>query len=141
LGIHDCNLNEIQAVFVYNARRQAIWQGFIQFYNLLQSVSEIDLIYVDGGFVTDNELPKDIDVVVEYPDMTTFLRLRVIHRFLEDRAYVKDTYKVDMLPCLTQLPAGANDLREYFQYVRPEDALKRGLPAGAKKGILRVSIR
>lgn len=141
MGIHDCDLNEIQAVFVNNVRRQVIWDGFLQFYNLLKSVSEIDVIYVDGGFVTDNELPKDVDVVIEYPDTATFIRLRAAHRFLGDRTHVKDTYKVDMLPCLPQLPAGVNDLREYFQYVRPEDALRRGLPAGAKKGILRVSVR
>lgn len=128
-------------VFVYNERRRSIWRGFLEFHHLLKPVSELDLMYVDGGFVTNNELPKDVDVVIEFPDAATFLRLRAAHRFLGDRTYVQDTYKVDMLPCLPVLPPGVNDLREFFQYVRTEDALRRGLPVGAKKGILRISIR
>jgi hypothetical protein len=31
-----------------------------------------------------------------------------------------------------------NDLRAFFQYLRPEEALTRGLRAGETKGILRI---
>lgn len=127
---------------MHNDRRQRIWSGFSRFYTRLKTVSELDLLYVDGSFVTDAELPSDVDVVIEYPDAATFLRLRAAHRFLGDRAFVKSAYRVDMLPCLPSLPPGENDLREYFQYVKLEDAIRRGLsPSQAKKGILRVSIR
>lgn len=127
---------------MHNERRRAIWRGFSEVYNWLTPITELDLLYVDGSFVTDKELPSDVDVVIEYPDDATFLRLRAAHRFLRERRWVKETYKVDILPCLPILPPGTNDLREYFQYVRLEDALRRGLsPESARKGILRVSMR
>ncbi len=142
IGIHDCTLSEIEGVFVYNERRRRIWDGFQRYYRRIEPVSELDLLYLDGSFVTDWEQPSDIDVVIEYPDDATFLRLIAAHRFLKDRVFVKSSYRVDMLPCLPVLPPGVNDLREYFQYVKLEDAIRRGLsPSQARKGILRVSIR
>lgn len=141
VGIHDCDLNEIEAVFVHNRRRREIWNGFQRFLDLVRPIIEIDLIYVDGGFVTDKPEPKDVDIVIEYPDASTLIRLMNTHSFLADRDAVRDAYLVDVLPCLPQLPTGINDLRVYFQYVRPQDALERGLPVGSKKGILRISIQ
>lgn len=127
---------------MHNERRRTIWRGFSEFYDLLIPITELDLLYVNGSFVTDKELPSDVDVVIEYPDDATFIRLITAHRFLRDRRWVKETYRVDMLPCLPVLPPGTNDLREYFQYVRLEDAVRRGLsPENARKGILRVSMR
>jgi hypothetical protein len=136
-----CNLSEIEAVFVHNEQRQKIWRGFIRYCDRLRPVNELDVLYVDGGFVTDNELPKDVDVIIEYPDMATFIRLATAHRYLRDRKFVKSAYWVDMLQWLPVLPPGADDMKEYFQLLRPEDALRRGLPAGSRKGILQLSLR
>lgn len=85
------------------------------FIERIKIIAELDLFYVDGGFVTRNEHPKDVDVIIEYPDMATWLRLVTVdHPYLNDRAQIKKDYKVDLLPCLPQLPLGVNDLREYF---------------------------
>lgn len=142
MGIHDCEFDEIAAVFVYNEQRQLVWTGFLAFIDRVKPIPEINIIYIDGGFVTNNEHPKDVDVIVEYPDFQAMMRLLLVEQpFLRDRNQIKVDYKVDLLPCLPQLPSGVNDLREYFQYLRPEEALRKGLPKGAKKGILRVAIR
>jgi hypothetical protein len=114
----------------------------VAFIERIKNIPEIDLIYVDGGFVTTNDFPKDVDVIIEYPDMATWQRLVTVdHPYLQDRAQIRIDHKVDLLPCLPQLPLGVNDLREYFQYLRPEEALRKGLPVGTKKGILRLSVR
>jgi hypothetical protein len=73
--------------------------------------------------------------------MATLTRLAMAHRFLRDRYYVKSGFYVDMLHWTPVLPPGAEDLIEYFQQLRPEDALRLGVPPGTRKGILRVSIR
>jgi hypothetical protein len=126
---------------VYNDKRREIWKGFSSFLNIIRPIQGLDLVYIDGSFVTDNEEPNDIDVVIEYPDFNTLVRLQNDHFILSDRKHAKKTYKVDMFPFLPQLSAGANDLREFFQYLRPQEALDRGLPLGSQKGILKLSMR
>ena len=76
---------------MHNDQRRLIWRGFLTFIELIRPIQELNLIYVDGGFVTDNAYPKDVDVVVEYPDMATMVRLTQNNRFLQ-RNYVKDQY-------------------------------------------------
>lgn len=139
MGVHDCDLNEIEAVLVYNEQRRLVWRGFLAFIELVKPLQELNVIYVDGGFVTDNAHPKDVDIIIEYPDSATRYRLANSYLFLKDRKQVKDVYRVDVLECFSN--AAAPDMRDFFQLLRPEDALKRGLPAGSKKGILRIGLR
>lgn len=138
LGIHVCDLYEIEAVFVYNARRRAIWDGLSLFLEKIRLVPEIDVLYVDGGFITDKELPKDVDVIIEFADLSNYYGLARRQPDLIDRDHIRATFLVDLLFRVEPMPPGMKDLREFFQYLRPEDAIRRGLPVGSKKGILRV---
>lgn len=125
-----------------NEQRQKVWHGFTKYRDRLITVSELDIIYMDGGFVTDSTSPKDVDVVIEFPDVATLIRLATAHRYLRERKYVKDAYKVDIVACFPALPPGVTeDMRDFFQRLRPEDAIKRGLSPDTKKGILKLSIR
>lgn len=105
LGIHDCDLPEIEGVCVYNSERRAIWQGFLTFIELIKTVSELNIVYVDGGFVTDNPHPNDVDIIIEYPDSATRYRLRENNWFLRLRGRVLDRYTVDVLGCLLNEPS------------------------------------
>lgn len=94
---------------------------------------------MDGSFVTDKDMPSDVDLVLEFPDLRSFTQLRTIHGCLRNRKAIKQTYLVDRLERFTnQLGYG---FRELFQELRPEDALRRGLPVGANKGILMIRLR
>jgi hypothetical protein len=120
-------------------QRHLIWQGFLAFIELIKPLPELDRIYIDGGFVTDNEHPKDVDIIIEYPDAATRIRLIRDNECLRTRANIKTLYKVDVLACLAT--ALGPDMRDFFQLLRPEEAARKGLPAGTQKGILRISLR
>ena len=126
-------------MFVRNHNRRTVWDGFKQFLEHIQSLSDLNRIYVDGGFVTDSIKPEDIDIVIEYPDGATRQRLRDTYWFLRRRERVAHRYKVDVLDCLLNEPPPT--FIEFFQLLRPEEATKRGLPPGSEKGILRISLR
>jgi len=108
---------------------------------MIRPVPEFDLVYVDGSFITDKELPRDIDIVLQLADVSTLFRVLGTHPNLYDQAYIKSAFLVDLWFSFVQMPQGTPDLREFFQYVRPEDALARGAAVGSKKGILRISLR
>lgn len=141
LGIHDCDLNEIETAFVFNLDRQVVWEGFGRFLNQVMPVPEIDVLYIDGGFVTDKDRPKDIDLVLEFPDMSTLFNVLSRNPSLLDHDGIQSAYKVDLWFAAAGQPAYMPDLRQFFQYVKLEDAISRNLPAGSKKGILRISLR
>lgn len=99
------------------------------------------MVYVDGSFITDKQSPRDVDIVVEIADIATLFRILGTHPNLYDQAYIKSAFLVDLWFSFLQMPTGTPDLREFFQYVRPEDAVARGAAVGSKKGILRISLR
>ncbi len=108
---------------------------------MIRPIPEFDLVYVDGSFITDKQSPRDIDIVLELADMPTLFRVLSTHPNLYDQPYIKSAFLVDLWFSFVQIPQGTPDLREFFQYVRPEDALGRGVAVGSKKGILRISLR
>lgn|GEM_PF-2885850 len=99
----------------------------------------MNVVYVDGSFVTDNEHPKDIDIVIEYSDGRARVRLSETYWFLRQKDKVWHRYSVDVLSCLkNEKPA---KMVELFQCLKVQDALERGLSSDARKGILRVSLQ
>lgn len=141
MGVHDCDLDEIAATFRFNDHRTGVWEDCTRFLDTLRPISEFDTAYIDGGFVTNNERPKDVDIVLEVPDVAMLFRILSLHPHLFDHDGIKAQYRVDLWFALEQMPSGTHDLRLFFQYLRPEDAARRGLPLGSKKGILKVSLR
>lgn len=147
-GIHDCDLTEIEARFVYNPARQTIWAAFSSYITHLKAIPEIDVVYVDGSFVTDKESfaadgdpPNDVDIVLELADATMLQTLALRLPALFDRDSVKANFKVDLLFAFEPMLPGLPDLREFFQYLRPQEAIDRSVPIGTKKGILKISVR
>jgi hypothetical protein len=140
-GIHDCDLSEIEATFVYNSQRKTIWDGATSYLSNFGNVPEVNVVYFDGSFVTDKVLPNDVDIVLEFADAAALRKVAVANLVLFNRHDVKTNFKVDLLFRFEPLPPGQPDLREFFQYLRPQETVDRGVPAGTKKGILKVSLR
>ncbi len=143
-GIHDCDLTEIEASFVYNNKRQSVWDSFMFYLSQIVVITEVNIVYVDGSFTTDKESfadngepPNDVDIVLEFADFQTVNLLFLQYPHLLHHDTVKQNYNVD----LWIWAAGVkNDLREFFQYLRPEEAMNRNVPAGTRKGVLRISL-
>ncbi len=61
----ESDLTELEAVFVFNERRQWLFNGLKDFQNLLAGWYKGSFqIWVDGSFVTKKPFPKDVDIVV-----------------------------------------------------------------------------
>lgn len=65
-GIHDAGLDEVEAqlvdAFSPNGRRQQVFNGWVAFRSLVQSLVPVRGEYINGSFVTAKQDPKDVDV-------------------------------------------------------------------------------
>lgn len=136
-GVHDASLEDIAARFGHeNDRRTELFGKLEQFVGLAKQFALFTAFFVDGSFVTDKPSPGDIDGVLELP-RADFARLLVHPKALQllDRAAVKKTYEVHLFIEPPPSPMGA-----FFQRMRPEEAIVRGVQPDACRGILRVSL-
>jgi hypothetical protein len=66
-GIHDCTMEETAqrfGVFQSSDRRPQLWDKFIEFMREAESCGLIDAVLLNGSFVTAENEPNDIDLVV-----------------------------------------------------------------------------
>jgi hypothetical protein len=134
-GVHDYTLEEAAeqfGAFQSSARRPELWARFIEFVREAKASGLIDVVLVDGSFVTIEPAPNDIDlalVVSANHDFSGDLlpvqynvlsQRRVRRRFGFDIVVVKNDSKN-----LEQAVA-------FFQQVRQRP--------GAKKGLVRIRL-
>lgn len=136
-GIHECSAIEAAKFLCSNAMRQKIWTGFENFIAWTQYLPRPTAFLVDGSFVTDKPIPNDIDVVVDLTACHVEDQKQWYSSWSDSHEYVKDKFNVDFYPFAA---GNGNDFSAFFQYVRVEDALARGISPTVRKGILRVQI-
>lgn len=136
-GFHDCDLSEIAAMFVYNNKREKVWETLAEYLKQISLVPQVNVVYVDGSFVTNKALPGDVDLVLEFNSPQDFADAFTQQQHLFNHPIVKQIFNVDMYFAFPGMP---NDFREFFQYLRTDDAMTRGVPAGTRKGILKISL-
>lgn len=139
-GIHDCTLDDAEKRFVLNPYRAELWSKLLSFVEWTRSLDNFDILYLDGGFISDKPRPEDIDVILQtrakygteaLESMTPF--------FLRGLDTIFNDYGVHLHFWSEGFPGGIHDFRIFFQYVRPQDAAPRGLAPGATKGIVRIA--
>jgi hypothetical protein len=123
-GIHHCSLNEAQALLCANDTREIIWNGLLDFLQWANQFPQPDAFLLDGSFVTDKPLPDDIDVVVDVTGCAEADRQAWYIAFFTSHQLAKDNFRVDFYPFVIGV---GKDFSAFFQYVRVEDALLRGL--------------
>jgi hypothetical protein len=134
-GIHLTNLIEFKERFVYNYKREAIYNGFLKLVEDLKKMGS-PALYVDGSFITKKQLPNDVDVCWERipgDDFLRFVKLNfpIFFKFHHPRKEQQDTYCADVFPAdFIELSSGKLFL-DYFQIDR-----NTGLP----KGIIKIEI-
>ena len=130
-GIHDCSMEEIRALFSSTDRRHKrakLFKNLETFIGWIRPVKCFKFIYVDGSFVTNKEIPGDIDLVLELPAPTPAIATRLQKMKLFDQVYVHKTFELHAFFYVAGFPG--NDLRVFFQYLRPEEAQMRGCKPG-----------
>ncbi len=141
-GIHDCSLDDAHHRFVINPHRAQMWSRFLKFVDWTRSLNSFDILYLDGGYISDKAKPQDIDVILQTraPYGTAALE-SMIPFFHYGTDKILEEYGVHIHFWSEGFPGGVNDFRLFFQYLRPQDAAPRGLQAGATKGIVKINIR
>lgn len=88
------------------------------------------------SFVTSEEVPRDIDIVLHFVagDLPAFAASPHARK-LASRAAIKQGYKVDLL-----LGPSAASMPMFFQGLRAEKAHELGVAPNQRKGILKVSL-
>lgn len=135
-GVHQCTFAEAQACLCSNQHREQVWDGLIQFAQWAVRLPSPDAYLLDGSFVTDKPLPKDIDLVVDVTGCSQADQLNWFAAHAAHHAVAKQQFSVDFYPFVIGL---GNDFSAFFQYVRVDEALRRGIPPTVRKGILRVA--
>jgi len=134
-GVHACTAEEAEGAFCHNDRRAAIWAGFRRFVQQTEHLQPPSEILVDGSFVTDKELPNDVDVVVDVSGCDDAGKSSWFDMFRANHQQIHSDHHVDFYPVVV---GQGNDFSAFFQYVRAKDALDRGIDPSVRKGILRM---
>ena len=92
---------------------------------------------VDGGFTSDKAAPKDIDVVFDLTSCDDNTKRFWFFQYGTMRDYFETQYRVDFW---VYIPGANNDLRAFFEYVKPEEAIVRGMQSTDRKGMLRITL-
>ena len=92
-------------------------------------------IYFDGSFVTDKELPDDIDMFLEFNSSSNARKFEGLIFLKEHQNRIMENFRVHFW---VSFP-GANDFCRFFQYVGIKTANTKGLNPKHKKGILRIA--
>jgi hypothetical protein len=134
-GCYDCTLQEVEARYTGTQQRQELWGKFNQFLAAIANQPKPASCLIDGGFTSDKAAPKDI--VFDLTDCNEVDRNHWFFVFMNGRQAIYATYQVDFW---VYYPGAGNDLRAFFEYVKPEEALIRGMSAEDRKGLLRLVI-
>ncbi|QQP91547.1 hypothetical protein IGS68_10205 [Skermanella sp. TT6] len=135
VGQHNCTLDEVQSAYTGNGHRRQLWGDFNRFLVWVRNQPLPQCILIDGGFTSDKANPKDIDVVFDLTDDSDATRNHWFYVNATQYQMVKDQFRVDFW---VYAPGAQRDLRAFFEYVRIDEALRRGLMPGARKGLLRI---
>lgn len=134
-GVHECTFAEAEAFLCLNERRTDIWAGLENFLVWAAAFPTPDAFLIDGSYVTDKTQPADVDVVVDITGCSDAEQATWFDIWAQHYAYAKAQFLVDFYPFVI---GEGNDFSAYFQYVRVEEALQRGIAATVRKGILKV---
>lgn len=134
-GVHLCTLVEAQHALSTNDTRTQIWDGLVGFLEWALQLPQPTALLIDGSYVTNKPLPSDVDVVVDVTGCSEAQQSAWFQSWLDQHGYVKQLFGVDFYPFVV---GAGNDFSAYFQYIRVEEALRRGIPPNVRKGILRV---
>lgn len=137
VGVHDATLEEVEDVFASNECRVELFRNLERLLEVVRRFGFFKGIVLDGSFVTNKEIPEDIDAVLllERRDLSRLHR-RPDRRLLVDEDAVKAAYKIHLF--FDPLPSGP--WTSCFQRLKPAEALLRKLAPGDRRGLLKVSL-
>lgn len=133
-GRHEATLEELQDMFVYNAKRREIFEGLLKLVAVLRSVN-VYTIYIDGSFATSKERPGDVDVCWQEATGTNYdyeyQNAPILVPNMANRKYHKDVFKADIFPA----DIVEQNSKKYFL-----DFFQSDKDTGERKGIIKIDL-
>ena len=134
-GMHGCTLDEAQLFLGWNSHRRALWQGLIGALQELKALGFSFPIVIDGSYVTDKEIPGDVELTLDLKKASDPQKENDIMIFyIRQHVRIKRDYRVDFYPSLP----GNSDFTLFFQYVGDTTAAAKQMRSTDKKGVLRI---
>lgn len=137
VGRHDCTLEEIEAVYTATDHRRALWADLRLFLSWLDPQPKPSSILFDGSFTSDKAAPSDVDLVFDLEGCDNTTQVHWNRVFFTQRQSLKVAFRVDFW---VYMPGAPRDLRAFFEYVKLEEAVVRGMAPEDLKGLLRVAL-
>lgn len=129
-GVHDCSLDEIKTAFGSYGRRRFLFLRLVEFVEAAAKCELVEVVIVDGSFVTNALEPGDIDIALGIRERTETGLLRPIEYNVISKRRVKKRYDFDILAAL----AGSAEFEAHVEFfTRVKDR------PGSVKGVLRVT--
>jgi hypothetical protein len=129
-GIHMATWDEIVARFGDSTHREELLGGLRAALEDLRAAG-CELVYLDGSFVTDKEVPNDFDLCWEMAGVNVALLKPVLRDVSPPRAAQQARYRGDILPNVTERSSGAPFV-DFFQ---------RDKVTGGTKGIIAINLK
>lgn len=135
-GIYACTMREVEAALAWNEQRRWLTESLQVFIReeLLNRFTTIPPLVLDGSYVTSEEHPANINLVIELqglPSEQQWEGQMLYVRYAE----LFNIYRIDMRPSLEKLD---QDFVSYFRSCDPRKALEKELDHKIKKGLLRL---
>lgn len=136
-GVYGCTMSEVEAALAWNEQRRRLTDSLQAFIRdeLLDRFTTIPPLVLDGSYVTSEEHPANINLVIELQGLPSEQQWEGQMLYVRN-AELFGTYNIDMRPSLEKL---GQDFVSYFRSWDPKKALEKELDCKlVKKGLLRL---
>jgi hypothetical protein len=129
VGIHDCSLEELEdrfGRFQPTDHRFRLVERFKVFIEYMKGTGLFAAVIVDGSFVTSDEHPNDIDVIlVLRSDYQISTPIRAFEYNALSRRWIRREYGFDAL--IARQGSDVEEYVDFFAQVRKRPDLRKGL--------------
>jgi hypothetical protein len=129
-GVHDCTLAEIGerfGLFQRSDRRCRLFERLAEYVGNAQASGVVKAVIVDGSFVTDKDIPGDVDlIVVSLPRDILPVNLRPMEYNVLSKRNVRRRYGMDVLSA-QEGELEVDEHIEFFSQVRNRPEICKGM--------------
>ena len=135
-GIHLATLHEVELTFGRGTdTRIRLYENLRAFLELARSFQMFTSIVIDGSFVTNEPDPSDVGVVLILPG-PQLKRLMKHSDYLKlENAAIRERFAIDLF-----IDPDLEGMATFFQRLKIEDALQRGVPPRHLRGVVQVAL-
>jgi len=127
-GIHNASLKEFKKKFVFNEKREILFEGLIILIKDLKKAN-CKIIFVNGSFVTNKDNPNDYDLCWDTNGIDYDKLSEELINYKKNREKMKEKYKGDIFPCDSKIRNST-----FFKFFQTNKF------TGNKKGIVKILI-